>query len=232
MATLAESLPVPSSPDRLPPNPPPRFSSPPAQEKPRREPVLRNADWAAVRHWAKEAWPVAALVLSVGLSILAGEPRFWALAYVAIILSLWGATELVSRRFPTRRTWTCLAGTMLIAFALFTWGRIDTYKDEWASDTARFTETFHRWTGRHVYRQVDHYLTAEECAKDKWGFDPDSTSEGPMAGTGRPHGMWKRTVGLKHWAEYTKSHLPITQTTFYWYGDEITEGEWHLRNDR
>jgi hypothetical protein len=52
-------------------------------------------------------------------------------------------------------------------------------------------------------------------------------SAGPMAPSGNPHGMWVDTV-------YDNSEaldlVGNSRTAFYWYGDEVSEGEWHLRN--
>lgn len=41
-----------------------------------------------------------------------------------------------------------------------------------------------------------------------------------MAGTGKPHGIWDEL-----WFEPLRM-----DKKFYWYGEVVTEGEWHLRN--
>lgn len=50
----------------------------------------------------------------------------------------------------------------------------------------------------------------------------DFSTEGPIADSGSVHGKWK-----------TLTYKPVNlETEYFWYGEKITEGEWHLRNKR
>ena len=53
------------------------------------------------------------------------------------------------------------------------------------------------------------------------------SGEGPMSASGKPHGEWENQDLRAGWWD-----LPGRgeSKTWYWYGEEITEGEWHLRN--
>lgn len=83
----------------------------------------------------------------------------------------------------------------------------------WKNDrsTADYSDTYDRWSGQHTHRNV-------------WHRDPSGKtlgrSDGPMAGTGKPHGIWDEL-----WFEPLRM-----DKKFYWYGEVVTEGEWHLRN--
>lgn len=74
--------------------------------------------------------------------------------------------------------------------------------------------TIERWTSDSGTRIVDRFYG--------WGHTPyweslDSDnffSSGPLSPSGKRHGEWTSS-GRRRW---------------YWYGDEISEGEWHLRN--
>ena len=97
---------------------------------------------------------------------------------------------------------------------VFAWGYFDTYKEFWKNDRVNYIDTYHRWTGRHIYRYISAYETGDST-KLSW------TADGQLAGTGKLHGKWDYT----YWSPNFTHHVQ-----FYWYGEEVTEGEWHLRN--
>jgi hypothetical protein len=133
--------------------------------------------------------------------------------YPSIALAGAGATVIFARRSGIRKAkWI---GVLLTLAAVFAWGYFDTYERTWHNDNVRFRDTYSRWGGNLVYRDLEIF---ENDARQ--GL-PVVSEEGPMAGTGRPHGAWEVTI--------RKPDLRI-KTQFYWYGEEIEEGEWYLRN--
>ena len=150
------------------------------------------------------------------------------LLYASIIAIGLGTTELVRRHHGWRGTTS--AGRFLTAGAVLVWGYYETYESKWRSDSVRYTDTHGRWSQRLVYRRMDYYNSEDAAAKDELRFKEDFSLEGRMAGTGKPHGPWKWQLGLDHWDDAIKNHEPYQKTVFYWYGDEVSEGDWHLRN--
>jgi len=133
--------------------------------------------------------------------------------YPSIALAGVGGTVILSRRSgPRTAKWI---GIPITLAAVVAWGYFDTYESTWHNENVRFTDTYSRWGGNLVYRDLDIF---ENEARQ--GL-PVFSEEGPMAGTGRPHGEWKVMI----WKPDLRS-----ETQFYWYGEEIDEGEWYLRN--
>jgi hypothetical protein len=54
-------------------------------------------------------------------------------------------------------------------------------------------------------------------------LEPFGFSGGPLSESGKKHGHWT-AIGMRNEIE----QLPSNR--WFWYGEEITEGEWHLRN--
>lgn len=56
--------------------------------------------------------------------------------------------------------------------------------------------------------------------KHRWvRFASGGSAEGDFSESGKQHGQWT----------YVDDDWKVTHT-WYWYGEEITEGEWYLRN--
>ena len=103
-----------------------------------------------------------------------------------------------------------IAGTIGV---FYLHGYFHTYEVKGESETGNLiTDTRHFWTGKNFYRSVK--------MVDSNG-DWVGGGEGPIAGTGKHHGKWD----YFQWKPFT------TETVFYWYGEAVTEGEWHLRNN-
>lgn len=55
------------------------------------------------------------------------------------------------------------------------------------------------------------------------------SSEGPMTETNKPHGKW--SWKWTNWdGDFLASENRDSGIDFFWYGEKVTEGEWHLRN--
>lgn len=81
-------------------------------------------------------------------------------------------------------------------------------------ETIYYTDTRLRWQGDILYRE----LRTVRFSKDENALS--LYAAGPMSASHKQHG---------HWTSHTYDDFPPTHT-WYWYGEEITEGEWHLRN--
>ncbi len=197
---------------------------------------LRDPAGAVGHIVAHPMFPVVALVCGIAFLLWSlDEPsRSLLLAiktlgsYLCLLVVGAAATILIERKWQWR--WTRVAGGVLTVAVVFGWGYFDTYKSQWISGTERFTDLYGQWSGKHLHRRLYHYSSEDACRDDKYEFDYDLESEGPMAGTGKPHGMWTQHPGFKRRAEYMETNQPYTTTLFFWYGEPITEGEWHLRN--
>lgn len=134
-------------------------------------------------------------------------------------LETWTApiTPAASRRKPIPR-WKKLTGAAIAVAILagaITFGGYKYYSRTrvqiWNSVDAQYEDTYRVWDDRHLTR---YYST-----KDADGT-LQTVAEGPMSESGRPHGEW--TIIYPSLEESTQQ--------WYWYGEPITEGEWHLRN--
>lgn len=164
-------------------------------------------------------WPIAALAGGlIGWMACTSDKHGGRamLCYPLIALAVTGATVISIRRH--RLPWLKWVGIALTVALLYWWGAQDTYDERWWKGNTRFTDTFTRWGDRPVRREV-YFFDSDEDAK-RQSLLADS-ARGPLAGTGKPHGRWELTFWKPDYRHETK---------FYWYGEQISEGEWHLRN--
>lgn len=129
--------------------------------------------------------------------------------YGGLVLACCGFIRLVSYRWQWLPTKACTI--VLVVSVVSLWSRFDTYVDRWTSkNDLKYRDTVCRWSHRVTYRSVfyDHNGTI-------WSLS------GPIAGSGVKHGEW---------SYYELSPTWYSSKTWYWYGQEISEGEWHLRN--
>jgi hypothetical protein len=82
-----------------------------------------------------------------------------------------------------------------------------------------YVDTHKHWSGDFIYRRMSRYVKADKAIGIESFF---WSSEGPIAGIGKPHGHWI----TDKWGDSTPYH----KDEFYWYGEEISEGDWYLRN--
>lgn len=140
---------------------------------------------------------------------------------IAVAVPAWFENRIASARWPRFRV--LFRGTAIVApfLAAFFWGRVDTYRHEWAKDDGTadnpnwidVVDTRYRWSDRLIYQKIIFHRDGDY--KERFEV------EGPLSPSGKRHGEWKT-----HFWDW---HLKDT-SQFYWYGDEISEGEWHLRN--
>lgn len=161
-------------------------------------------------------WAIATGLLGWVLCVTNERGGRAILCYPFLALACAGVVGFVVRRFD--RWWVSYLGAGLAVLVLVWWGSVDTYTTKWHRGFNRYRDTFTRWGDRIIYRDIDFCDSPEDAAKF---FSISPSACGPMAGTGKPHGQWRYDYGSPDWRSETK---------FYWYGEEISEGEWHLRN--
>jgi hypothetical protein len=110
-----------------------------------------------------------------------------------------------------------------VVAACVAYGRyLDEYNSHWneahasgeATVSSSYVDTYRRGEEKPAYR----WLRQDMSWPD--GRSTSFISEGPMAGEGKPHGKWE---------QHNRKVRGPEEVTFFWYGDEISEGEWHLR---
>jgi hypothetical protein len=159
--------------------------------------------------------PATWLILGLlGWAIFAAEAHThaatmdWAvfLNYACLCFSALGLALLITRKM--RAAWPkgsrCLHVLLPVA-VVFSWGNLDRYETRGKNkEQDLLIDTYTRWGGTQTYRWIL--------------FKDAGSMRGPMTASGKPHGEWEHFTGLR------------VDHVWYWYGQEITEGEWHLRN--
>lgn len=194
--------------------------SPPHAPRPVRE-AIGEVLW--------RGWPIVALFaglfgLLIGSTSSFLAPSWWSLLCYPMIVVI-GAALIAVVISPFRRRWLTLAAWGLVICWLGYWAAYDTYTIRWSGERADYVDRYHRWTGRHLERTVDIYSVvgyehdANGVLKPK--LERRITESGPMSSSGKPHGRWQRI----RW----RPDFDIS-TVHYWYGEEVPEGTWMLRN--
>ena len=163
--------------------------------------------------WKKEkVLPAIFFVLfAIVAGSLVGKPIIWMLVYPIAAISVFSGIEI----FFHKRDFTAakkISYAIAISLSLFLLGKYDRYETTWKDGNTEFTDTFTRWGNNHFYRRVT--FSDEQGHWTGW-------SSGHVAGSGKLHGEWSFTTFKPSWTNELK---------WFWYGDEISEGEWHLRN--
>jgi hypothetical protein len=178
--------------------------STPTVTEPAKPPVAQPADWYRVFKFN-----VGMVACVIFLATVNSPPSPWVLVHYACLMAiLWYLSQWILGRFKCSANvarWGGIAFVTMVVFYYFS--RCDVYPEHWESeDGTRYTDWYQRFQGGPTHRSLS--------------FDGVYGS-GPMKGEGkrRPHGMW--TVLGKDLSLEKK---------FYWYGEEVSEGEWHLRN--
>lgn len=90
-----------------------------------------------------------------------------------------------------------------------------TYTVFWTKEvngsTVFYFDSYTNFSGKMVHRR----LTFTENGDDV-------RTEGPVSSSGSPHGEWSES-------RFSKAGYK-SQKKYFWYGETVTEGEWHLRN--
>jgi hypothetical protein len=193
-------------------------------QQPKRTP---NYQHAAFQYLSKLPWKslgVTALVLSFLLTLRTPPGLLILLHYGALLLFAYWMTWLaIWEWLPSwHNTWKVKTAAVVAAVACAcAWWYYDYSIMEWrtrskadANEIVYFTDYGWRGTATPFYRKI------------RVGEYPHAyLAEGALTESSKRHGPWKTT----DWPE--GGHLHVSDE-WYWYGEEITEGEWHLRNDK
>lgn len=124
------------------------------------------------------------------------------------------------------RKWLIKTGLGIALVFTIVWWNVDYSVQNWSTEgesdewTLRYKDYVRRGSSRPYYREFsmtkrDSYLVTYK-------------SEGAMTETGKQHGKWMWHSFDWDAASGSDSRFD-SGNDFYWYGDKITEGEWHLR---
>jgi hypothetical protein len=140
----------------------------------------------------------------------------WAITYAAIVLSAIVAATLVFRssREPLYGWIAIIVIIPCTAFAI------------------EITTRFHYWEIREVSRENLHTRYTHWLRRDTIDFnsiefiegDGQISTTGTLTASRKKHGRWSTEI-IK-----LKPLRTSESVEFFWYGEPITEGEWHLRN--
>jgi hypothetical protein len=167
----------------------------------------RETAWAQIRSAIPYVVAVAAFFTWVNTACLP-PGRTLLVNYGAVIVFGICVTAIVQRRFGTTtiRSRVIGWGGMAMIVGLFIiWSRYDFYTERNTLEGGGFIDFYMRRGSHHAFYKY---------------IDNGTILEGPCSASGKPHGKWKQII----WVPFSHNEL------YYWYGEEISEGEWHLRN--
>lgn len=135
-------------------------------------------------------------------------------------LGLMFAVGMVAARLAERLVpkWTVAVAFVVALIAAYLWLRSDYSMRHWT----RRTEAN---DGRLDYTDYTYRLNDDRpFYRDMW-FTPDKGESfhlrGGFSESGKRHGQWIRVSAADAY---------IPQSDWFWYGEQVSEGEWHLRN--
>ena len=169
---------------------------------------LRNAHWGWLAGLSVGAFALWCLTAyhEPGPAVLVAYPA--AAIAAGVLVARWAREFTASNA----RLLAIAGGAGLAAAVLFGWS--DHYVSR-SEETERgecwtYANWYGRWTGTPYYRSV----LVEDSRKEVV-----FSGEGPVSPTRKRHGAWEYVT----WNPYHR------EAKWYWYGEEITEEEWHLR---
>jgi len=125
------------------------------------------------------------------------------------------------------RPWAWYVCALVIVAAVVTWRYFDYRIHNWSHTDS---ESGWQWTYTdYIYRGRDKPFYREGHTWGGEGPNDDVITisfEGSFSETGKKHGHWQ-SFTLMSGDDMTKDH---SEDEWYWYGEQISEGEWHLRN--
>ena len=155
-------------------------------------------------------------VLLVGSTLSAlwlwtAEPSLlWGVSYILVIVAVFSAAFIVQRFRPNWRRLCWVVAVILSPVAVSCYYSFATYTERWTSEEmdASYTDTYSR--DRKILKRIILFHSGDELL-----------ASGGFSDSEKLHGPWTYIMRHRGLAE---------ETRWYWYGETITEGEWHLRN--
>ena len=152
------------------------------------------------------------VIMGAGLAawvLFAFAPPAWDLfSYLGLTAAVAAATLWRLRRTPAKPGLIIGVGIGVGIAALLIFGWNDTYDREFLDDDFETTVTYSRWGRTPLF----------EDSQSRRG-KPYFVARGALAPSGKRHGRWYV------WAAGSRSEY-----AWYWYGEIVTEGEWHRRD--
>jgi hypothetical protein len=174
--------------------------------------------WPGLSDMAPVATWLALIVCSLAFLLTIRTPPgpFVLVHYLSLMIAVGALASWIATKWKAK--W---AGAIAIVSAIVTavlWGRSDYYIDHWDEPTKAtpgtiyFTDYIYRGDDKPFYRRLH--------IQQKVGGTHHV--EGAFSDSGKQHGRWHG---------YTLSSGGIeSHDDWYWYGERVSEGEWHLRN--
>jgi hypothetical protein len=146
---------------------------------------------------------------------------------IALAFALWAVMAKIARSTFGRKSWRVLVPVMLVM--IFVWSRFDYRELHWKNEKDPPEE---RWDYTdYVYRSHEYPFYRK---MHRFGGKDDTyisiSTSGPMSETGKLHGQWKTSIWRKIENPNSLDEVFDHSEQWYWYGEPITEGDWHLRN--
>lgn len=173
------------------------------------------------RGWIASAISCMAICL---MSSRSRETGAIALHYACFLAASWAVSSWLITKWP-RQFGKKLCGGLAAALAVV-WFMCDYSVSEWTlppkeygTYETRYTDYYRRFSENPYYRKIN--------AAKPGDIFPVRYEEGPMTDTVKPHGKWK-------WVLKDSEDIFLVKgrgLTFYWYGVEVSEGDWHLKNN-
>ena len=150
------------------------------------------------------------------LSTLRAEPGVAAWShYTGLLMFCLASAAFAARKVGKK--WVWVVGVPAIAIVMVTWASFDSYRIDRTSRTSTATgeltisDYYSRITNLPYYRKM-------WLRYDRGG---GTYMAGPLTEAETLHGLWY---------QYTSGSPPTSEYLWYWYGEEITEADWNLRN--
>ena len=160
------------------------------------------------------------LAIPLASCVASGSAIIWAVCaeanltpwdYLAIILSSVGLCALIW--MIRSAAWAVPVSILMLVGWWAAYAAMDTRTERWKNDNFEYVDVYSRWGHVHKTRRMT-------ILDDEGKLQ--SMSSGAMSESGKPHGKWHLTL----FPSFDSSD------SWYWYGEEITEGEWHTRSGR
>jgi phage FluMu protein Com len=171
--------------------------------------------------WSSLIFPAQlATIVAAGITFVCTvHQRAPALNYLALIIGTGTAAYLSASKFFSTK-WRWVAACVVGLIAVKGWGTNDYFVEHVVEQD---DATMRKEATNYFYRSQRDWPFKREV----WITFPDRyiSVDGGYTDTGKKHGRWT----------FWDSTFPAGKATvedWYWYGDKITEGEWHLRNDK
>ena len=178
------------------------------------------------------AWVVLTITFLVTLWREEGPPNL--VHYVCLMAISWLAVATVRQRW-WKGMWPFLPAVFAVALAVGYFKYVDRYNHYWTNLNDGIEYTYNDWHWKSgswngPYWREFSYHDPEEAG---W-----YRSSGAFSESGKQHGPWKQSMLMPNKKlistfesdGFKCNRIGCDKTTWYWYGEVITEGEWHLRN--